>query len=83
METFLLAQGYALAGSAYKNNGWAIKEDIDDTRTLTHFFRDRFGKPDRTIRCGEFGSHGSDGHGICEPIKYERATVGSLSCGRP
>lgn len=51
-EAFLLAQGYALAGSAYKNNGWAVEEGIDDTRALTRFFRDRFGKPERTILWG-------------------------------
>ena len=56
-EAFLLAQGYAIAGSAYKNNGWAIEEGIDDTRALTRFFRDRFGKPERTILWGFlFGS---------------------------
>ena len=56
-EAFLLAQGYAIAGSAYKNNGWAIEEGIDDTRALTRFFRDRFGKPERTILWGfSFGS---------------------------
>jgi hypothetical protein len=27
-EAFLLAQGYGLAGSAYKNNGWAVEEGI-------------------------------------------------------
>jgi dienelactone hydrolase len=51
-EAFLLSQGYAIAGSAYKNNGWAVEEGIDDTRALTRFFRDRFGKPDRTILWG-------------------------------
>ena len=56
-EAFLLAQGYAIAGSAYKNNGWAVEEGIDDTRALTRFFRDRFGKPERTILWGfSFGS---------------------------
>ncbi len=51
-EAFLLAQGYAIAGSAFKNNGWAVEEGIEDTRALTRFFRDRFGEPDRTILWG-------------------------------
>jgi hypothetical protein len=45
----LLAQGYALAGSAYKNNGWAVEEGIEDLRDLTEFFRARYATPDRTI----------------------------------
>src|SRR5215510_4906850 len=45
-EAVLFSQGYAIAGSAFKNNGWAVEEGIDDTRALTRFFRDRFGKPD-------------------------------------
>lgn len=51
-EALLLAQGYGLAGSAYRNNGWAVKEGIKDTRALTKLFRDRFGKPARTILWG-------------------------------
>src|SRR5688500_18514811 len=30
----LLAQGYALAGSAYRSNGWAVEEGIHDTKAL-------------------------------------------------
>ncbi len=45
----LLAQGYALAGSAYKQNGWAIEDGIQDIKDLTMFFRNTVGKPDRTI----------------------------------
>lgn len=45
----LLAQGYALAGSAYKDNGWAVAEGVEDLRDLTEFFRARVAVPDRTI----------------------------------
>ncbi|MFN0139255.1 MAG: hypothetical protein ACKVQW_04100 [Pyrinomonadaceae bacterium] len=45
----LLAQGYALAGSAYKDNGWAVEEGIHDTKDLAVFFRGRIARPDRTI----------------------------------
>ncbi len=51
-EAFLLAQGYAIAGSAYRENGWAVKEGITDIRRLTKLFHDRFGTPDRTILWG-------------------------------
>jgi hypothetical protein len=45
----LLAQGYALAASAFKDNGWSIEDGIHDTKNLTVFFRDNVAKPDRTI----------------------------------
>src|SRR5688500_19879777 len=31
LEAPLLAQGFALAGSAYKDNGWAVEDAIQDT----------------------------------------------------
>ena len=45
----LLAQGYALAGSAYKDNGWAVEEGIHDLKDLVVHFRGTVGKPNRTI----------------------------------
>ncbi len=45
----LLAQGYALAGSAFKDNGWSIDDGIKDTKDLTVFFRENVARPDRTI----------------------------------
>ena len=52
LDPILLAQGYALAGSAYADNGWAVKEGIHDTRVLTTFFNEIFGKPKRTLLWG-------------------------------
>jgi pimeloyl-ACP methyl ester carboxylesterase len=52
LDPVLLAQGYALAGSAYQDNGWAVKEGIHDTRRLAAFFNGRFGKPDTTLLWG-------------------------------
>lgn len=52
LEPVLLAQGYALAGSAYRDNGWAVKEGIDDLANLTIFFNFHVGRPDRTILWG-------------------------------
>lgn len=49
LEAPLLAQGYALAGSAYRDNGWAIEDAIIDTKELAVLFRDTVAKPDRTI----------------------------------
>jgi hypothetical protein len=52
LEAPLLAQGYALAGSAYKDNGWAVEDAIQDTKDLTLFFRDNVAKPERAILWG-------------------------------
>ena len=52
LDPFLLSEGYALAGSAYADNGWAVREGIHDTRALTSFFADRFGNPNRTLLWG-------------------------------
>ncbi len=49
LEPVLLASGYALAGSAYGDNGWAVEEGIQDTKDLTVLFRALVGQPDRTI----------------------------------
>ncbi|HEY0764220.1 MAG TPA: hypothetical protein VGD61_17715 [Pyrinomonadaceae bacterium] len=49
LEAPLLAQGFALAGSAYKDNGWAVKDAIQDTKNLAVFFRENVGQPQRTI----------------------------------
>jgi dienelactone hydrolase len=52
LEPALLAQGYAIAGSAYKANGWAVDEGIEDTRALVWRFRAEVGKPKRTLLWG-------------------------------
>lgn len=49
LEPVLLAQGFALAGSAYKDNGWAVEEGIQDMKNLVNFFRANVGQPQRTI----------------------------------
>ena len=52
LEPALLAQGYAIAGSAYKSNGWAVQDGIADTRRLVSHFRETVGKPNRTLLWG-------------------------------
>jgi hypothetical protein len=49
LATALLAQGYALSGSAYRDNGWEVEGGIQDTKDLAVFFKDNIGKPERTI----------------------------------
>ena len=49
LEAPLLAQGYALAGSAFKDNGWAVKEAMEDVKNLAVYFRENVGEPQHTI----------------------------------
>ena len=49
LEAPLLAQGFALAGTAYKDNGWAIEDAIQDVKNLAVFFRENVARPQRTI----------------------------------
>ncbi len=49
LATALLGQGYALAGSAFKDNGWAVKEALVDMAKLVEHFKDEIATPDRTM----------------------------------
>jgi len=49
LATALLAQGYALAGTAFRSNGWAVAEGTQDVRALASHFRNRVALPDRTV----------------------------------
>jgi hypothetical protein len=49
LEAPLLAQGFALAGSAYRDNGWEVEGAIQDMKDLTVLFRSYVAQPDRTI----------------------------------
>jgi pimeloyl-ACP methyl ester carboxylesterase len=51
-ESFFLSQGYALAGTALRGNGWAVDEGIKDVRNLTTYFQENVARPDRTILWG-------------------------------
>ena len=48
----LLSQGYALAGSAYATNGWAVLDGVKAGEDLHQFFADKIGKPRRTYAWG-------------------------------
>ncbi len=49
---YLLGQGYALAGSAYRRTGWAVDDAFADQTALLDFFAGRYGSPKRTIAWG-------------------------------
>lgn len=49
---WLLANGYALAGSSYATTGWALKEAIPDQLATLDTFASLVGTPTRTIAWG-------------------------------
>lgn len=51
-EDAFLALGYAIAGSAFKDNGWAVEEGIVDTHALVQFFEQEVGAAEQTILLG-------------------------------
>ena len=51
-RAFLLANGFALAGSSYAHTGWALQEAIPDQLATLDEFTANFGAPTRTIAWG-------------------------------
>lgn len=51
-RAFLLANGFALAGSSYAHTGWAIQEALFDQIAVLDTFNAQVGKPFRTIAWG-------------------------------
>ena len=51
-EVALLQAGYALAGSSYSQNGWALQQAFHDQIALLKFFNTTCGPPLRTIAWG-------------------------------
>lgn len=49
----LLQQGFALAGSSYSQNGWALQQAFHDQFALLDFFNKTCGTPMRTIPWGD------------------------------
>lgn len=49
----LLSQGYALAGSSYSQNGWALQQAFHDQIALLDFFKQTCGHPSRVIPWGD------------------------------
>lgn len=51
-RAFLLANGFALAGSSYATTGWAIHEALPDQIAVLDAFHQSVGRPIRTIAWG-------------------------------
>jgi pimeloyl-ACP methyl ester carboxylesterase len=49
----LLAQGYALAGSGWASNGWAVSDGVRANADLYEFFRDEVGQPQQVYVWGD------------------------------
>lgn len=49
----LLDQGYAIAGSAYASNGWAVADGVEAGNALYEYFADTIAKPNRTYVWGD------------------------------
>lgn len=49
---FMLASGFALAGSSYATTGWAIHEALPDQIAVLDLFNELVGPPSRTIAWG-------------------------------
>ncbi len=48
----LVSRGFAFAQSAYRVQGWAVKEAIEDTEALRRYFVTKYGKPSETYIMG-------------------------------
>jgi hypothetical protein len=51
-RAMLLDQGWAVAGTAYKDNGWVVKDALDDLVALASHFKDTIANPERTYLWG-------------------------------
>ncbi|HET7899902.1 MAG TPA: hypothetical protein VFL59_01865 [Candidatus Nanopelagicales bacterium] len=49
----LLSQGYALAGSAYASNGWAVSDGVKAAEGLHDWFVQKIAQPKRTLLWGD------------------------------
>jgi len=52
ISSWLLGQGYAIAGSSYSSTGWALEDAFNDQIALLDLFDQRFAKPRRVIAWG-------------------------------
>lgn len=64
--SWLLQHGYALAGTSFRNSGWAVEEALHDQLRLVRAFSQRYGRPRRVVAWG--GSMG----GLISAVLVER-----------
>ncbi len=49
----LMSEGYALAGTAFRTNGWALDVAVDDLAAVAHVFAANIATPRHTLAWGE------------------------------
>jgi pimeloyl-ACP methyl ester carboxylesterase len=52
ISSWLLGQGYAIAGSSYSSTGWALEDAFKDQIAVLDLFNQRISKPKRVIAWG-------------------------------
>lgn len=52
LKSVMLAEGYAIAASAFNQRGWAMFTAVDDNRELVALFEQRFGLPGEIVPFG-------------------------------
>lgn len=78
-RSWLLDHGYALAGTSFRNSGWAVEEALQDQMQLLGTFRQHFGTPRKTIAWG-----GSMGGLVSAALVEQHPTIfdgGMSMCG--
>ena len=53
MAKIFLDKGFAVAASAYRYQGFALPQGVDDTETLRQYFDEKYGIPDTTFMTGQ------------------------------
>jgi len=53
MAKIFLDKGFAVAASAYRYQGFALPQGVDDTEALRQYFADKYGVPDSTFMTGQ------------------------------
>ena len=67
-----LAEGYAVAASSYRQNGWALYKTKNDLQNLVALFKANFGEP------SEVFVHGGSLGGIVTAQAIEKADLGNV-----
>ena len=80
----LLEQGYALAGSAYASNGWAVEDGVEAGEALHEHFVEQVGRPGPHLRLGRQPRRSDHpAAGRAEPGLGDRRRAAVRGAGRP
>lgn len=72
LEELQVLEGYAVAASSYRLNGWALFKTNDDLRQLVRAFTAEFGRPDQIIL------YGASLGGAVTAAALERGNLGNV-----